>query len=45
MYKEMLYKLIFDEPYEDIPVGQKPIPIPNEMKYEHLYKKPLTLTL
>jgi len=40
-----MYKIIFDEPYEDIPVGRKTISIENEIKYEHLYKKPLTITL
>lgn len=40
-----MYKLIFDEPYDDIPVGRKPVLIQNEIKYGNLYKKPLSITL
>ncbi|XP_022160718.1 uncharacterized protein LOC111026860 [Myzus persicae] len=43
--KRIMYKLIFDEPYDDIPVGRKPVLMQNEIKYENLYKKPLSITL
>ncbi|KAL4153743.1 hypothetical protein QTP88_001576 [Uroleucon formosanum] len=38
--KRIMYKLIFDEPYDDIPVGRKPVLMQNEIKYDNLYKKP-----
>lgn len=43
--KRIMYKLMFDDPYNDIPIGRKSVIMQNEIKYENLYKKPLSITL
>lgn len=42
-----MYKLIFDESYQELPTGRKNLLIKdnNNIHYEQLYKKPLSLTL